>query len=130
MIWMAYACNDPSSGQPLETPYVEQIQFELGDYSVDLQGGRVKVWLEVVKRYGMAELIGHVGRCVVPVKKEVPWHGNWCWNAALIPDHHARKVFNYLATLKGWHCEGGPGELYEAFNARRPVSKGEWRRLL
>jgi len=115
-IRICYACNDPRNGDDLGRS--EAIEFTLADETVRLVGGSV-----VTK---LAEGRLQIGRVYVPVLASSTWHGNWCWDSALVHLAPARDAWNYLAKRRNWHCEEGPELLFDAFNARRELTAGEW----
>jgi hypothetical protein len=116
-----FCCNDPRNGAALG--YFETAEM----FGCTLVGGRVTLGWRCEKVAGSNAAEGdeslRVGRLVLPCLGYTAWFGNWCWDRASIRLIHAVDVWNYLAAKKDWHCEEGPDELYEMFNAHQPMDK-------
>ena len=121
---IAYQCNDHRTG--MNRGFSESVTISLTSdvlSDITLVDGRVKtdVATSVTNIFQIK-----IGRLKVPACNYQYGYGNWCWDAVDVSPLSARRVFNYLMGLKGWHCEEGPDHLAKAFNERRRVNAVEW----
>lgn len=112
-------CNDPDNGN--DTGYAESIEL----FDCTLVGGRVRVAFDPEPPSGVNPYEGvstlRFGRMRLPILGYKGWYGNWCWDRATMRLIHAVAIWNYLVNKSDWHCEEGPEELYELFNAHREI---------
>jgi hypothetical protein len=124
------ACNNPDNGE--FTGECDFIEFDSGsgDIEIRMQGRSVTVNFERKGHRDGGPATGdctlRVGRITIPALGYESWVGNWCWDEARVRHVFALKVLNYLIR-RGWHCEEGPSEFFDAINSGRQLTPNEWK---
>ena len=122
-IMVSFACNDPDNGAPLgKASAVHIADFEL-QYTLIGGWGGVKLSYQPGEPGRDGKL--KVGRITVPCLYQRCWLENWCWDGYAVPLESATEIVNYLMKQKYWHCERGECNVFDKFNAKRPINKAE-----
>ena len=100
--YMMVCCNDPDSGH--FAGEAEAFGFELGDYGLTVEGGRMVVEFQK----GLIILNRHPFAC----SSVREWVGNWCWNGMQIPLNSFLGICKLLKQ-EGFSPTNGCTELWE-----------------